>query len=90
MHNRRFTALALGIVSLGVLSVQANAGNEQTAPISVDYSEIVKTVTDAGYTFEKLEIEDGVIEAEGTKDGKEWEITLSAETGEILSVEEDD
>ena len=90
MRNRRFTALALGVMSLGVLSVQANAGSEQTGTLNVDYSQIVKTVTDAGYTLESVEIEDGVIEADATKDGKEWEITLNAETGAIISVAEDD
>ena len=90
MRNRRFTALVLGIASMGVLSLHANAGSEQAAPTQIDHSQIVQTVTDAGYAFESLEIEDGVIEAEGTKDGKEWEIILSTKTGKIIRVEEDD
>ena len=90
MRTRPFTAMALGIAAMGVLSLQANAGSAQTGTVSVEYAQIVQTVTDAGYTFEKLEIEDGEIEVEATKDGKEWELTLNAETGEIVSVEEDD
>ena len=90
MQSRPLTALVLSAAALGVLSLQANAGNGQTNPISVDYNQIVQTVTDAGYTFGTLEIEDGEIEVEATKDGKEWELTLSPKTGEIIDVEQED
>ena len=90
MRTRSLTAAALGLAAMSVLSLQASAGSDQTGSVAIEYSAIVQTVTDAGYTFGKLEIEDGEIEVEATKDGKDWELTLSAETGEILGVEEED
>lgn len=84
------TALALGAAAMGVLSVQAVAGTDSLKGAGLTQEQVAAIVTEAGYVFEEAEFEDGVIEAEGTKDGQEWELTLDAQTGEILEVELDD
>ena len=89
---KSLTALALGAVAMGVLSAQAVAGTDSLEGAGLNLEQVTAIVTEAGYVFEEAEYEaeDGVIEAEGTKDGVEWELTLDAQTGEILEVEQDD
>lgn len=85
-------ALVLGLAAAGTFVWQAHADNDdQPWPATAISQEKVEAImTEAGYVFEEAEFEDGAIEAEGTKDGVEWEVTLNAETGEILKTEQDD
>ena len=72
------------------LEVMARAWPIMLKGAGLTTAEVQAILTEAGYTFEEAEFEDGVIEAEGIKDGVEWELTLDAQSGEILKVEEDD
>lgn len=90
MQIKALTALALAATAMGTLSVQALAGSDSLAGAGLNQEQVAAIVTEAGYTFEEAEYEDGVIEAEGMKDGVEWELTLDAQTGEILDIEQDD
>ena len=91
-NAKPLTALALGIAAMGLFSAQAVAGSDGDSlkGAGLTTAEVQAIVTEAGYTFEEAEFEDGVIEAEGMKDGVEWELTLDDQSGEILKVEEDD
>ena len=43
-----------------------------------------------GYAVEEIEREDGEIEVDVRKDGREFEIVVNAETGAVEEIEEDD
>ena len=90
MRTRPLVAAALGLAAMGTLSLQAQADSTDWPATAISQDQVAQIMADAGYTFEEAEFEDGVIEAEGTRDGAEWEVTLNAETGEILSAEQDD
>jgi uncharacterized membrane protein YkoI len=86
------TAVAVALAAAGTFAWQAHADNDdQPWPVdAITQADVEAIVTNAGYMFEEAEFEDGAIEAEGTKDGVEWELTLDATTGEILKTEQDD
>lgn len=55
--------------------------------LSVNEAEIRAMLESKGYQIEEIEMEDGEIEVEYLDGGQEYELTLSAETGEILEIE---
>lgn len=85
------TATAAALASAGLLMAAATAAADSSTPLSAEkMAEIKVILTDAGYTFEEAEFEDGMIEAEGMKDGQEWEVLIDPATGKIVSAETDE
>ena len=92
MTIRTFTAAALaaaGIAAAAVTGATADTKGPDTLT-EAKLAEVKTIVIQAGYTFEEAEMEDGMIEAEGTKDGQEWELIIDPATGAIVSAELDD
>ncbi len=55
--------------------------------VSTEPAEIRSQLEAEGYTVLEIEVEDGEIEVEYEMDGQEFELTLAADTGQILEIE---
>lgn len=90
MTIRSTIALALGAAATASLAFTAQASDSSNQPLPLPMAKIAQVMEAAGYTVTEVEMEDGAIEAEGMKDGQEWEVIIDAKTGEIVSAELDD
>ena len=77
-------ALALAIPTLAFANIELGT------QVGVTDEEIRAKLAELGYAIEEIEREDDEIEVEVTLDGEEFEIEISPETGEIVSIEKDD
>lgn len=89
MTIKQYAAAGLAALSLAALGVGAQASEDETLDAAMK-EKVALVLAEAGYTLDEAEVEDGVIEVDATRDGEEWELTLDAETGAILSEEKDD
>ena len=90
MNTRQTIASLLAAAALGGIAFTASASDDNTANSPLSQAEVASIMEAAGYSFTEFEFEDGEIEAEGTKDGVEWEVVIDAATGKIVSDEQDD
>jgi uncharacterized membrane protein YkoI len=91
MSLKNYRAISTGIL-LGLIPVAAFANFAVGDTVGTDIDEIRAKFEAQGYTVTEIEVEDGEIEVEYVLDGQEFEVTLAADTGEVLEVEleEDD
>ena len=55
-----------------------------------NYQKIKDLLAKDGYTLTKAELEGSLIEAEATKDGKDWEVMIDPRTGQIVDIKPGD
>ena len=75
-------ALVFGSVVASAVDTNDVLGTEEAA--------IVAALQQDGYEVLEVEAEDGYLEAEVLRDGKEFEIYVDAETGKVVKIEEED
>lgn len=90
MNTRPTIAMILATAAIGGLAFTASASDDTTANSPLSQAKVASIMEAAGYSFTEFEFEDGEIEAEGMKDGVEWEVVIDAATGKIVSAEKDD
>lgn len=94
MSNRTHNALALataGIIAAVALPLGvALAAVQEGDHAGKNANEIADFLSKQGYVVEEIEVEDGKLEANVVLDGKEYEIYIDPETGNIVKIEEDD
>jgi hypothetical protein len=94
MSNRTHNALALataGIIAAVALPLGvALAAMQEGDHAGKNANEIADFLSKQGYVVEEIEVEDGKLEANVVLDGKEYEIYIDPETGNIVKIEEDD
>lgn len=73
-------------IALPAIGIAAN-GETATGPIA---DQISALLVDQGYVVRSIELEDGVYEAEVTKDGARFEITLNDKLAILETEAEDD
>ena len=75
-------ALAVALPAVAEISVNDKIG--------ADEAEARAALVAAGYDVKAAEMEDGKLEFEAVKDGKEFEIYVDAMTGKVLEIELED
>ena len=86
MNRMIKTSLAALILSASTLPVLASSDAEISAEAQAKISAVLLAM---GYTPQEIEAEDDMFEAEATKEGQDYEITLNAEF-QIVDVELND
>lgn len=84
-HTLKASLLAVCLVPAAAF---ANVGVGTT--LGTTEADIRANLTTLGYSVEEIEIEDGEIEAEVSKDGKSFEVEVAADTGLVTEVELED
>ena len=85
------TALIKPALLAGLLvPATAFAGLELGQTLGASEVDIRIALTEMGYTVEEIEIEDGEIEAEVTRDGVAYEVEVAVDTGQIIGIELED
>ena len=75
-------ALAIAVPAVAEIAAGDMLGADSAAAHSA--------IAAAGYDVKEFEMEDGKLEFEAMKDGKEYEIYVDAKTGKVLEVELED
>ncbi|MBW4709766.1 PepSY domain-containing protein [Roseobacter sp. YSTF-M11] len=85
MKYGKVTLLA-GLIVPGAVFAQIGVGDA----LGASEADVRAALKAQGYVITEVELEDGEIEVEATRDGKAYEIEVSAETGIVLEIELDD
>jgi len=89
--NRKLkTQVLVAAMGIAALPIVAQAALTEGTLVGTSETEIRAALETEGFVVTEIESEDGEIEVEATLDGQEYEIGLSAETGEVLEIEQDD
>jgi hypothetical protein len=88
--NRRVTPKALTLAMAGVMApTLAMAGFTLGDTMPTTEEALRAQLTGQGYVVEEVEIDDGMLEVEATKDGVEFELVIKPNTGEIIKIEQE-
>jgi uncharacterized membrane protein YkoI len=88
--KNRATLKVLSLATAGLLAPSlAMAGFTlgDTMPSTEDA--LRAALSGQGYVVEEIEIDDGMLEVEVTKDGIEYELVIKPDTGELVEIEQE-
>ena len=86
MALRNYRMISTGIL-VALIPAAAFASFAVGETVGTDLDEIRAKFESQGYTVTEIEVEDGEIEVEYVLDGQEFEVTIAADTGEVLEDE---
>ena len=90
----RFTKFKTAILGSAIVTASlpaiALASISEGDTLGTTEADVRAALEAAGYTVMEIEVEDGKIEAEVTREGEAFEVEISARSGAVLEIETED